>query len=482
MTSSPQKEFRWYEGLAILFGMIGIQLMSEILALWGTYFYSPPPDSGRIVYVSIGMASVIFAVGSIFDAITDPLVGAWSDQTRTTPGWGRLIPLRGRRRPFIFWGGLMMVGTSVLFWYPPVPHESAANLIYGCLMLCLHWFAFTIAMVPLNSLAPEIARSQEGRIRIGQWVAIGMIVGLAIANIAPAMLLEPLDTGRAAANAAGDVISPQGYRNVALLFGIISLVCFWFPVFAIRERYEHVEGANATATIRELVQALTNRVFVMYLLAFFCFSIGLLATQRALPYWITVGLGQKEEALTMLMGPFIVSALVSSVLFMPLLSKRLKPKWLLFLSFVLMSLAMPAMYPVAIAPIDGNTKLLLGAVLFSISGLGQGIQYVVIVSLLGEIIDLDEQRRGERREAVYNGASGLAFKVGQAFSVIVAAQSMNVFGNTPNEPLGIYLVGPIAGMFALAGMVVVWFYPVLHVTPATAAEVVRSSRDRPTEP
>ena len=102
-----KREFTWVEGLAICLGMIGVQLGSEVLNQWGLYFYSPSEGVGRTVYVAVGSVWVIFLVGTLWDAVTDPLVGVWSDNTRTRPGWLRLIPLRGRRRPFIFWGSIL---------------------------------------------------------------------------------------------------------------------------------------------------------------------------------------------------------------------------------------------------------------------------------------------------------------------------------------------------------------------------------------
>ncbi len=53
-----------------------------------------------------------------------------------------------------------------------------------------------------------------------------------------------------------------------------------------------------------------------------------------------------------------------------------------------------------------------------------------------------------------------------AFSILIATQSMSIWGNSPEQPLGIYLVGPIAGVCGLFGMAAMIFYPKL--APAQA--------------
>jgi len=191
-----QSEFHWYEGLAICLSMIGVQLCSEVINQWGLYFYSPSGGVGRTVYVSIGLVGYIFIIGTFWDAFSSPLVGALSDKTPTKPGRWRIFPIYGRRRPYIFFGALLMVFTMTGFWFPPVAHTSLLNFIYGTILLCAHWTLFSVAVIPLNALGPEIARSESARVALGTWTAIGMIIGLALANALPGVLISKLDPAR----------------------------------------------------------------------------------------------------------------------------------------------------------------------------------------------------------------------------------------------------------------------------------------------
>jgi len=478
MSEPRRREFTWFEGLAFLLSAIGVQLCSEFIAQWGPYYYSPTEGGGRTIYVAIGFVLPMFVIGRLFDAVTDPLVGVWSDETRPKPGWLRIFPVFGRRRPFVFWGSILMTFSGIAFWYPPFDGKSVMNFVYGMFLLCLHLGFFTICVVPLNALGPEVARSKEARIKLGQWTAIGMILGLAVAAVLPGVLLDVLDPARHLEAMPGEKpsYSAIGYQHVAILFALVSLVVFQFSVWAVKERFDDSQTNGNRVTVgtvmHDMYSTLGNSVFRKYIAAFFLFSVGFLAVQRVLPNWAEVGLSGDESTVTLMMLPFIGSALLTAFFLMPFLSKRMPMKWQLFIAFVIIIIGLPSMYFIAKSALSSNAKLILGGTLFLFCGVGQGILYVLYTPLLGEIIDLDEQQTGRRREGAYWGMHGVAFKAGQAASVAVSNLCMSLFGNSVENPRGILLVGPISGAIALLGLFVVWTYPILRVTHETTRELL----------
>ncbi|MBN1343517.1 MAG: MFS transporter [Phycisphaerae bacterium] len=470
MSDRPEREFSTLEGVAFLAAMIGIQLSSELFAQWGTYFYSPSEGRGRIVYVSIGMVAFIFVVGRIFDFVTDPLIGIWSDRTDPNARRWRVIPLRGRRRPFIFWGSIFMTGTGILFWYPPVAGESVANLVYGMSLMSLHWVFYTLANIPLTALAPEIARSQQGRVRLGTWIAVGMTIGLAMAVVLPGVLITALDPARQQPAANGQPsFTAAGYQRVAILFSLTALVMFQFFVWTIRERATKAQPASTATPMGEMIQGFRHKVFRLYFVILLFFYIGYWSVQRALPYWAELGLGGDESTVTWLAIPFMITCL-GAALVAPILTKRIDLKWLLLLSVGIITFGLPMMYVIGKLDASTDVKMVLGACLFALAGVGQGFVYVLLTPLLGEIIDLDEARFGRRREALFNGLHGLIIKLALVSAIFVATNTLRFFGNSVENPTGVLLVGPIGGLFGLVALIAVLRYPVLNpVRRATCA-------------
>lgn len=178
--SGLKPEFTIKEGFAYMFGAIGIQLTTVMVAEWAAFFYSPPRGAERTIFVGLGMATAMMIVGRFFDAVSDPIIGYWSDLTRS-----RL----GRRRPFIIFGSLPMAIIFILFWMPPIRGIHWLNFIWGVFFATAFYWSITIVLIPYIALLPEIARTTRGRVKLGVYNAVGMILGL-ILGILSGMLIE----------------------------------------------------------------------------------------------------------------------------------------------------------------------------------------------------------------------------------------------------------------------------------------------------
>ena len=309
--------------------------------------------------------------------------------------------------------------------------------------------------------------------KLGVLWATGMIVGLAIAVIVPPMLIDALSS-------SGEPGDPTGYQRTGVLFAVAALLLFLMPVLLVRERYvgaeEEAPGAGHTFAMRmrqarrEFRDALSNKPFLLYLGATFASSIGVLGMQRVLPNWIEVGLQGDESLMTKIMGPFILTALLTALAMYPLLptiTRRIPIKWLFLSTFVITLVTLPCMYLISVADVDVSVKVMMASAIFAIGGVGQGITYVLSTAIMGEIIDFDERRFGQRREAVFNGVFGIAVKMGQAFALFSSTQIMFFLGNSHENPTGIFVMGPIAGIYAMIAIGFALAYPVLSVTKRT---------------
>ncbi len=93
--------------------------------------------------------------------------------------------------------------------------------------------------------------------------------------------------------------------------------------------------------------------------------------------------------------------------------------------------------------------------------------------LLGQLIDLDEQRTGANRAAMYYGVQGLFTKWVYAASAAIMSYLLSGYGRSAEEPLGVQLIGPVAGTFCLLGAACYLLYP---------EKAVRDESGKPFEP
>lgn len=75
------------------------------------------------------------------------------------------------------------------------------------------------------------------------------------------------------------------------------------------------------------------------------------------------------------------------------------------------------------------------------------------------MIDHDETISGFRREAIHYGVQGFVQKTGIGVSALILTGLLDFLGKTAEEPLGVALAGPVAGVLALVGFFVFLKYP-----------------------
>ncbi len=90
-------------------GGAGFNLLERVLTTWLMFYYVPPGDAVRSPLVAAGVFCSIFFFGRVVDALADPIISNWSDNSRAA---------RGRRWPFLFWGGLPLTAVTIAIFYP----------------------------------------------------------------------------------------------------------------------------------------------------------------------------------------------------------------------------------------------------------------------------------------------------------------------------------------------------------------------------
>jgi len=91
---------------------------------------------------------------------------------------------------------------------------------------------------------------------------------------------------------------------------------------------------------------------------------------------------------------------------------------------------------------------------------GLAVGLVVPRAILADIMDLDTQRTGYRREAMYNGMEGLLQKIAGGLALMVQGFLFSSFGYSTEKPWGIVLTGAVAAFMAVVGIVSFKFYPI----------------------
>ena len=456
------------------------QLPLRTKVMWGfggladNFMFNTLAALGTLVYVnhfklSPVLAGLALGLPRIFDAITDPLIGNLSDNSKSR--WGR-------RRPFMFVGVLGCVLLLPLLWTVPMA-ETASNpwynnvpFLYIVVVGSLLALAYTFFVVPYTALGFELTPDYDERTRVVRW---RMYIGL-FGSLAAGWLFR----------LAADEYWPSladGAFWVTVGVAVIVLVSGLIPVFGCKEDLA-VEEQEPIKFFEAVRYTMTNRPFIILFISFTTIIIALFSSQSIAPLLLqhyvfggdAIKLGNFQGALmTMGMVLSYVSILLIGWISMRT-SKRTAMVTGLALAFVGTALTFIA--------IDPRWPWMLFLATF-IAYLGLQGCWLMVDSMIADVCDDDELRSGRRREGMFSAVKGFALKAAQGLTFGIGGYMATAAGYDPQivERAGLdeatawkmkaALVGfQCAGL--LVAIAVMWLYP---ITRQRAEETQRMLRD-----
>lgn len=207
------------------------------------------PIFNLILGINPALIGWTFVGTRLWDAFTDPVLGAISDNARTR--WGR-------RRPFMVIGTLLSALAIVPIFWMPAEMSFLETALWMSVTGVLFFTAFTIFDVPYRALAYELTPSYHGKTQL---LAVRTVFSMLIAAIVP--WIFPLAH-------SGWLGTPrESLPWIACGLGFIILISGLIPALFIQEspaqaiqlsRQRHVsfkEGIVGTLTCRPFTRLLT---------------------------------------------------------------------------------------------------------------------------------------------------------------------------------------------------------------------------------
>lgn len=390
------------------------------------------------------LAGISMMTGKIWDAVTDPIVSTISD--RSTSRWGR-------RRPFIFWGALILSISMVVMFSLPKLHSQIALFILATVIFCILSTAYTLVNIPYASLQPELTDDYHEKTRL-----TSVRMSFAICGTITAAAARPI------AYAFG--VKNGGWTYMAVIMGSIMLVSSWITVFTVKEKTSTYK-IKQKGIKQSYKEAIDNREFTSALLPWSLFVAGVSIIQGAYIYYFKYVFKNPKLFDITLFGLIFLS-----LLSLPLwvrISKRVSKKNCYIYGMLILITALLSSY--FLAPLLGPVYTVI---LLVVSGFGFSTHYIMPHSIIPDIVELDAVRTGIRREGVYYSIWNFAMKCSQAFAGLLIGISLDLFDFIPSATdsdiiieqssytlKGIsFLCGPTPVILILTGIIFLRKYPI----------------------
>lgn len=388
----------------------------------------------QVIGLDARLVGLALTIALVIDAISDPIVGYWSDNLRSR--WGR-------RHPFLYASALPTAGTYLLIWSPPAGWSQGALFWYLLVMAVLVRTAITFYETPSSALGPELAKSYDDRTALYGWrLFFGWVIGT-VMTVANFTLIFP-------AFATPAIPNGQFNRDAYALYGVIAaaliLVAILVSAWGTHGHIRHLRKApprralGLKAIFHEIFATLFRRDFAALFAAnlFGAIATGVSASLSFYFYAYFWGFGPQQT------GLITMSVFASAILgggLAPAISRRLGKRRGAVIIGVLAGLVLPL--PIilrlfGLLPPNGDPLVFWTVLGVTLIDVGLVICFQTLVaSMVADLVEQAELATGRRSEGVFFSANTFIRKSVQGLGVMAASLvlTMAAFpkGATPDQ-------------------------------------------------
>lgn len=419
---------RWLYSIANLGNVIPYQAVGAVILFYYT----------DVKHLPATWASVVMTIYAFYNAFNNPLIGYFSDRTRSR--WGRRIPymLFGMLPEAFFF--------AFLFFAPFDGRQNPGALVAWFSVGLFFWEGLgTAVSTGYYSLLPEMFQTYDERTDVAARMNIVQTVGLLLATALPSAMA-----------------SWMGWPMMGLCLAVVAAAAMYVAIPSMMGiKGDVVEHEESLALGPALRATLVNRSFLTVTIAqtMRFFATGTLTT--GMIFFVKYAVGLDPGTTSIVLATAFVAAGLAMWPWRMILGRRYCARTNLLIAY---SLTAVAVIPLAFV------KDFVGLILAS-AFVGVALAGLILMGdvILAEVIDEDEVKTGKRRAGMYFGMNSLITTLSSAlvsvvFGILLPAYGYNTAIDVQPASVGtgfrIFLTVPPA-IGSLLAVLCLMYYP-LH--------------------
>lgn len=349
--------------------------------------------------VSLGVLGTIFLIERMWGTLTDPIIGALSDRTRSR---------FGRRRLWIASGALVFGLSGLLLFFP----IAGITPLYLGVTLFAFYLGWSMIQIPYLAWSGEISGEYHERTRIAGYQQVVGAASLLVILVLPT-IIDQVRPGDAALK-----LGAMGGMIVVSLLPSVLLTLRAFPE----------PPAPAGPTKRQPLAAtlrivLGERLLMRVLLSDFAVTLGQMIRSALIVFFVTSYMELPRWASGLFLFQFVFG-IAAGPIWMAIARRLGKHR-----TAVLGELVQVAINLGLLLVVPGQLPLLLA--LTVAQGLAQGSGNLMLRSMVADIADQHRLKTGEDRSALFFSVFSVSSKAAMAAAVGIALPLVGWAGFDP---------------------------------------------------
>lgn len=395
--------------LAYGFGSVAYGVKDNGFSYFLLLFYS------QVIGVDPRLVGVAITTALVIDAISDPIVGYWSDNLRSR--WGR-------RHPFMYASALPVAATFFLMWNPPEGWSEQMLFWYLLVLAVLIRTFITFYETPSSALAPELTEDYDQRSTLLSfryyfgWTGGNLMSVLMFLAIFPAFSTAAIPNGQ---------FNRDSYELYGVIASVLIFVAILVSAAGTHARIVHLKPPppqrrlTLPTVFKEIFETLANRSFVALFVAAILGSVAGGMSAALAFYFLTYFWGFESQQTGLVTLSVFVSAIIGSVL-APWATRTIGKKKGAMIIGLIAFLGSPMPIVLRLTGILPDAPWVFWFVLVStMIDTGLIIAFSILsASMLSDLVEQAELKTGRRSEGLFFSANTFIRKTVQGFGVIGA--------------------------------------------------------------
>lgn len=422
----------------------------------------------QVVGLPALLVGTIIMVSLMADAVIDPLIGYWSDRSRTR--WGR-------RHPFMYGSAIPAAVFFYLLWNAPAGLSTGAMIAFTIAMMIAVRLAMSFYAIPSDALAPELTADYDARTTLisYRWF-LGTVGGATIILLLNEVLLRPTGHDKSG------ILNRAGFGHFGLIAGLVMLISILGSAVATHDRIRQLPpvaggAVDLSKILREIRHTLTNRSLLALLLGGVLGGIGG-GVSLGLSVYIYTHLWDLGPAQIGLLVPMGYAGSLIAVFIAPYLSRHFGKKTAMIglFSASVLTAAGPIFLRVIGVMVSNSSPWLLPILVIdaTVGATFAVVGYILVGSMMADVVEDVAVKTGVRSEGLLYATNGLLPKFTGGIGAFIAGLILTVVHFPPHALKGtvspelmrhlslIYL--PVTVFFSMVSIAVLGLYRIDRAT------------------
>jgi glycoside/pentoside/hexuronide:cation symporter, GPH family len=400
----------------------------------------------QVMGLNAAQVGLAITIALVVDAISDPVVGYWTDNTRSR--WGR-------RHPFMVASLIPVAVCYYLLWSPPVDWSKEALFWYLLTMAILVRLFVTLFETPNSALGPELTGDYDQRSGLLSyrfffgWSGGNLMTVVTFALIFPAFVTAGIANGQ---------FNPAAYQVYGALAAATMFVAALISIWGTADRIPYLTSPppkrqmTLAARFGEVWRTLADRSFgALFISAMFGAVAGGLSTALSF-YFATFLWGFSSQQIGLLTLGIFLSAGLGAALAGPATRLIGKKRGAIMIGLIaFLGAPLPILLKL-LGLLDGWSPQALFWFVFVTQTLDVGLIItfqILTTSMAADLVEQAELRTGRRSEGVLTGVSTFIRKIVSGLGVLTAGWLLSLAQFPPGAKPGEVPAGTIWALGAL---------------------------------